>query len=83
MHAPVVASRILTVSSSDADASRVEPCEKTTELTPSVLPSSVAMHAPVVASQILTVPSFDADASRAESCEKTTEWTLSVWPLSR
>jgi hypothetical protein len=32
-HAPLLASQILTVLSSDADASRVESCEKATELT--------------------------------------------------
>ena len=66
-HAPLRASQILTVPSPDADASRVESCEKATEWTGLLWPSSVCRHAPLRASQILTVWSPDADASRVES----------------
>jgi hypothetical protein len=65
----------LTVLSWDAEASRVESCEKATELTKWLWPLSVCRHAPVLASQILTVLSSDAEASRVESCEKATELT--------
>jgi hypothetical protein len=65
----------LTVLSHDADASLAESCEKATELTVLLWPSSVCRHAPLLASQILTVLSPDADASLAESCEKATELT--------
>jgi hypothetical protein len=75
MHLLLLASQILTVLSSDADASRVELCEKATETTQPLWPSSVCRHSPLLASQILTVLSSDADASRVESCEKTTELT--------
>ena len=80
MHSPVLASQILAVSSSDADESRAESCEKATELTGALWPSSVAIHAPVAASQILTVLSFEADASRVESCEKATDLASELWP---
>src|SRR5256714_575124 len=76
----LLASQILTVWSSDADASRAESCEKATELTAWLWPSSVCRQAPLLASQILTLPSYDADASRAGSCEKATELTQSLWP---
>src|SRR5436309_1410243 len=79
---PLLASQILTVLSSDADASRAESCEKATDLTPSRWPSSVCRHSPLLASQILTVLSHDADASRAESCEKATDSTEPRWPSS-
>jgi hypothetical protein len=69
--------------SCDADASRVESCEKATELTPLLWSSSVCRHLPLLASQILTVLSFDADVSHVELCEKATELTYSLWPSSR
>src|SRR4030095_11364617 len=83
-HSPEAASQILTVLSSDADASRLSSCEKATELTHWRWPSSVWRHLPEAASQILTVLSNDADASRLSSCEKATELThwrcpSSVW----
>src|SRR2546423_8307679 len=81
-HSPLLASQILTVSSSDPDASRAESCEKATELTAPLWPSSVCRHSPLLASQILTVLSYDADASRAESCEKETDQTAPLWPSS-
>src|SRR5271154_5728288 len=81
-HSPVVASQILTVRSDEADASCRESCEKTTDLTPSLWPSSVCRHSPVVASQILTVRSSEADASCRESCEKATDLTPPLWPSS-
>jgi hypothetical protein len=80
--APLPASQILTVSSLDADASRVESWEKATELTQPPWPSSVCRQAPLPASQILTVPSYDVDASRVESCEKATDLTELPWPAS-
>ena len=81
-HAPVRASQILTVRSSEADASCRESCEKTTDQTEPLWPSSVCRHAPVRASQILTVRSSEADASCRESCEKTTDQTEPLWPSS-
>src|SRR5947199_205157 len=81
-HSPLLVSQILTVLSSDADASRAESCEKATELTSLLWPLSVCRHSPLLVSQILTVLSSDADASRAESCEKATELTILLWPLS-
>ena len=82
-HAPLLASQILTVLSSDADASRAESWEKATDLTQSLWPSSVCRHSPLLASQILTVRSSDADASRAESCEKATEYDPIAMALER
>jgi hypothetical protein len=73
--APLLASQIRTVPSSDADATSFESCEKTTEVTQSLWPSSVAWHAPLLTSQIRTVLSTDAEASSVESCEKATELT--------
>src|SRR5208282_5042195 len=81
-HSPVAASQILTVRSSEADASCRELCEKTTDLTEPLWPSSVCRHSPVAASQILTVQSSEADASCRESCEKTTDVTQLLWPSS-
>src|SRR5947207_2528784 len=81
-HSPLLASQILTVVSSDADASRAESGEKATELTQLLWPLSVCRHSPLLASQILTVLSSDADASRAESGEKATDLTELLWPLS-
>ena len=66
-HAPLLASQILTVVSHDADASLVESCEKATDMTSLLWPSSVCRHAPLLASQILTVLSHEAEASRVES----------------
>jgi hypothetical protein len=63
-------------------ASCAESCEKVTELTKSLCPSSVCKHAPLLASQILTVLSSDPDASCAESCEKVTEFTELLCPSS-
>src|SRR5256714_2023709 len=79
---PLLASQILTVLSSDADASHAESCEKVTEQTRPLWPSSVCRHSPLLASQILTVLSADADASRAESREKATDLIQSLWPSS-
>src|SRR5277367_4424154 len=81
-HSPLLASQILTVSSLDADASRVESCEKATDRTEPLWLSSVCRHSPLLASQILTVLSSDADASRVESCEKATDRTEPLWPSS-
>src|SRR5580693_7554958 len=81
-HSPLLASQILTELSADADASRAESCEKATELTQPLWPSSVCRHSPLLASQILTVLSYDADASRVESGEKVTELTAPLWPSS-
>jgi hypothetical protein len=50
-HSPLPASQILTVRSSDADASRVESCEKATELIVSLWPLSVCRHSPLPVSQ--------------------------------
>jgi hypothetical protein len=74
-HWPLLGSQILTVLSSDPDASRAESGEKATDLTEPLWPSSVCRHLPLLASQILTVLSPDPDASRAESGEKATELT--------
>lgn len=74
-HAPLPASYISTVSSSDADASRVLLCGKATDVTSLSWPLSVARHVLLPESQILTGLSYDADASRAPSCEKTTDRT--------
>src|SRR5262249_59316489 len=52
-HAPVAGSQILTVLSSDADASRCPSGAQATELTQLLWPSRVATHAPVAGSQIL------------------------------
>ena len=49
-HSPLLASQILTVLSSDADASRAESWEKATDLTPSLWPSRVWRHSPLLAS---------------------------------
>src|SRR5258708_3809576 len=81
-HSPLLASQILTVSSSDADVSGVESWEKATELTRLRWSSGVCRHSPLPVSQILTVLSSDADASRVESCEKATDQTVSLWPSS-
>lgn len=59
----------------DADARQVELCEKATELTRLLWPSSVCRQAPLLTSHILTVWSTDADARHIELCEKATEWT--------
>ena len=79
---PEAASQILTVLSSDADARRLSSCEKATDLTDSLWPSSVWRHVPEAASQILTVLSSDADARRLSSCEKATDVTDLPWPSS-
>jgi hypothetical protein len=68
--------------SADADASSFESCEKATEWTQSLCPSSVCCSVPVAASQSRTVLSKDADASSFESCEKATERTQSLCPSS-
>src|SRR5437764_755375 len=81
-HSPLLTSQILTVLSSDADASRVESCEKATDRTESLWPSSVWRHSPLLTSQILLVLSTDADASRVESWEKATDKTVLLWPSS-
>jgi hypothetical protein len=44
-HSPLLASHSLTVLSHDADASRVELCEKATESIPRLCPSRVCKHA--------------------------------------
>src|SRR5262245_33411698 len=80
-HSPLLASQISTILSYDADASRVESWEKTTELIQPLWPLSVCRHSPLLASQILTVLS-DADASRVESWEKATELIQPLWPSS-
>jgi hypothetical protein len=67
---------------SPAEASRVESCEKATELTELLWPLSVWRQALLLVSQIRTVLSCDAEASRVESCEKATEWTTLLWPSS-
>jgi hypothetical protein len=84
---PLAASQTLTVPldgvpSSDADASSFESCEKATEWTGLLWPSSVCSTEPVAVSQILTVLSSDPDASSFESGEKATEWTPLLWPSS-
>src|SRR5437667_11360825 len=61
---------------------RLSSCEKATELTHWLWPSSVWRHLPEAASQILTVLSLDADARRLSSCEKATELTRWLWPSS-
>src|SRR6202012_5172522 len=72
-----------TVLSYDADASRVESCEKATDLTLPRWPSSVFRQLPLLlVSQILSVLSSDADASPVESCEKASNMTLLRWPSS-
>ena len=73
---PLLASQIFTVPSHDADASRAELCEKATELTSWLWPSSICRQVPLLAFQILTMLSADTDASHAELCEKATELTL-------
>jgi hypothetical protein len=78
-HSPLLASQILAVMSSDADASRAEPREKATDQIQPLWPLSVCRHSPL---QILAVMSPDADASRAESCEKATDLTQPLWPSS-
>ena len=45
MHAPLLVSQILIVLSDEVDASRVESCEKITEVTGPSWPSSVCRHA--------------------------------------
>src|SRR5271154_6384774 len=82
MPLPVLASQILTVRSHEADASRLESGENTTEMTELLWPSSICVHLPVSASPILTVRYPEADASRLESGEKTTDLTLWLWPSS-
>jgi hypothetical protein len=72
---PLLASQILIVLSSDAEASRVESCEKATDMTEPLWPSSVWRQAPLLVSQILIVLSSDAEANRVESCEKATDVT--------
>src|SRR5579862_8428657 len=81
-HSPLLTSQILTVLSSDADANRAESCEKATDQTSLLWPSSVCRHSPLLTSQTLTVLSYDADANRAESCEKATQLTKLLWPSS-
>src|SRR5579859_7207628 len=81
-HSPLLVSQILTVLSPDADASRVESCEKTTDRTRPPWPSSICRYSPLLASQILTVLSSDADTSHVESCEKTADQAGPPWPLS-
>ena len=44
-HSPLLVSHSLTVLSYDADASRVESCEKATDITGLLCPSSVCKHA--------------------------------------
>ena len=79
---PVEASQILTVLSSDADATSVESGENATELTELLCPLSVCVQVPVAASQILTVLLCDADATSVESGENAAEVTVSLCPLS-
>ena len=79
---PEAVSQTLTVRSYDADASRLSSCEKATDMTGPLWPSSVWRHSPLLASQILTVLSPAADASRAESREKATDLTWPLWPSS-
>jgi hypothetical protein len=74
-HFPLLASQILTVLSSDADANCVESREKATDLTKPLWPLSVCRHLPLLASQILTMLLPNADASRVELCEKATNVT--------
>ena len=69
----VAASQSRTVSSSEADASSFELCEKATELTEPSCPSSVCCSVPVATSQSRIVPSHNADASSLESGEKATD----------
>src|SRR2546421_523634 len=70
------------VSSPEPDASHRPSCEKATDQTQCVWPSSVCCRAPVSVSQIRTVLSSEPDASRRLSCEKATDRTQSVWPSS-
>ena len=95
-HWPVAGSQILTVLSSDTEASwvaneasrvaneasRVASCDQATDLTGSLWPSSVDTHWPVAGSQILTVLSSDAEASRVASCDQATDPTELLWPSS-
>lgn len=71
-HAPLLKSQILTVLSRDADASLIESCEKATDLTALLWPSSVCRQAPLTVSHSLRVALYDAKASVVESCEKAT-----------
>ncbi|KAF4458401.1 hypothetical protein FALBO_14867 [Fusarium albosuccineum] len=73
---------IRTVLSPEADATIVESCENTTDLTQSLWPSSTCSHFPVFAFQIRTVSSSEADATIVESCENTTDLTPLLWPSS-
>ncbi|KAJ3469750.1 hypothetical protein MRS44_003815 [Fusarium solani] len=75
LHTPVFAFQIRTVLSLEADATIIESCENTTDLTSSLWPSSTCLHFPVFAFQIRTVLSQEADATIVESCENTTELT--------
>ncbi|KAJ3469715.1 hypothetical protein MRS44_003780 [Fusarium solani] len=81
-HFPVFAFQIRTVPSLEADATIVESCENTTELTSLLWPSSTCPHFPVFAFQIRTVLSSEADATIVESCENTTDLTSLLWPSS-
>src|SRR5258708_38648086 len=69
-HWPLAASQILTVRSSDADASRAESGEKATDWTESLWPLSVCRYWPLAASRILTVGSSDTDFSSEEPREE-------------
>jgi hypothetical protein len=62
-HSPLFTFQSLIVLSSDAEAIRIELCEKSTELTDLLWPLSVRSHSPLLASQSLTVLSLDPEAS--------------------
>ncbi|KAM0538742.1 hypothetical protein ACHAO7_012222, partial [Fusarium culmorum] len=66
-------SQIRTVLSLEADATNIESCENTTDLTRVLWPSSTRSQFLAFVSQIRTVLSLEADATIAESCENTTE----------
>jgi hypothetical protein len=72
-HAPLLSSHSLTVLSLDADASLVESCEKATELTELLWPSSVCRHAP----QLLLISGLTVIPS-GSSCRNNFLITLSV-----
>jgi len=80
--APVSASHTRTVLSYEPDASRRPSCEKATDQTQDVCPSSARWGAPVSVSHTRTVLSSEPDASRRPSCEKATDLTEDVCPSS-
>lgn len=73
MNLPVLAHQIRTVLLYNAEITRVESCEKATDMTG--LPQPWKRYLLVSVHQIPTVLSFDAEATSAESCEKATDFT--------